>query len=95
VIEWGRTDVVRQRLGAATRDVRFERGSFYIPALGPRHFLAWQESRLGPMKGLASALASEPAKLAAERAEFLAAIEPYFDGNEARHDYLLTRAVKA
>lgn len=34
-------------------------------------------------------------RLASARAEYLASIEPLFDGNEARHDFLMTRAVKA
>ncbi|MCA1811071.1 MAG: methyltransferase domain-containing protein [Halobacteriales archaeon] len=94
VAQWGETATIRSRLGAGVRDLRFERGSFAIPALGPRHLVAWQEANLGPAKALAAALDSNP-QAGAVRAEYAALLEPFFDGNEARHDYLMTRAVKA
>lgn len=95
VTQWGETSVIRKRLGGSVRDVRFERGTFSMPSLGPRHFLAFQEARLGPLQRLAAALAKEPDRLAQARAEYLVALEPYFDHNEVRHDYLMTRAFKA
>lgn len=94
VTQWGEPSQIRERLGDRVRDLRFERGSFPMPTLGPRHFLAWQEAKLGPVQRIHAALSGDPAKLAQARSEYLAAIEPFFDGNEARHDYLLTRAVK-
>lgn len=94
VTQWGEPAIVRQRLGARVRDLQFERGTFSVPALGPRHFLAIQETHLGPVQRVAQMLAAQPEKLAAARAEYLAALGTFFDGNEARHDYLLTRAVK-
>lgn len=91
---WGDPATVRERMGDAVEDVRFERGSFSLPALGARWLLAFHERNLGPMQRLAGALAGDPGRSAQARDAYLAAIGPLLDGNEARHDYLLTRARK-
>lgn len=95
VTQWGEPAIVRERLGTRVRDVRFERGSFCIPALGPRYLLARHEAGLGPVTRLVTSLAKEPERLARAREEYVQTVAPCFDGNEARHDYLLVRAIKA
>jgi SAM-dependent methyltransferase len=96
VVHWGDTATIRTRLGGGVGNVRFERGTFSANALGPRHFMAFQEANLGPLKALIESLAkSGPAALDGFRSEYLQVVEPYFDGNEVRHDYLMTRATKS
>jgi SAM-dependent methyltransferase len=95
VTQWGDSQVVRTRLGEKVRDVRFERGTFSANALGPRHFMAFQEANVGPLKATVESFKSDPAGLERFRNEYAAMVEPYFDGNEVRHDYLMTRAIKA
>lgn len=92
--QWGEAEVVRERLGARVRDLRFERAAFTIPTLGPRQFLAWQEASLGPVQRVTQSLAKEPEKLAKAREEYLRDLAPFFSENEARHEFLMTRAVK-
>ena len=94
VTQWGETATIRSRLGNAVRDIRFERGTFSANALGPRHFLAFQEENLGPQMVVQTLSRSDPAALERLRTDYLATLEPYFDGNEVRHDFLMTRAVK-
>lgn len=95
VTQWGDVQIIRSRLGTSVRDVRFERGTFSANALGPRHFMAFQEAHIGPLKATVESLKSDPPALEKFRNEYLATVEPYFDGNEVRHDYLMTRATKA
>lgn len=93
---WGETATIRSRLGDRVRDVRFERGTFNANALGPRHLLAFQEANIGPLKAAVESLAaSDPVALERFRADYVGIVEPFFDGNEARHDFLMTRATKA
>jgi len=94
-VQWGDVNVVQQRLGSAARDVRFERGVMGIPALSPEHFIQWQSAKIGPFIRTVRALEKEPAKLDEYRREISALVASYMDGNVVRHEYLLTRAVKA
>jgi ubiquinone/menaquinone biosynthesis C-methylase UbiE len=92
---WGDVGVVQQRLGSAVRDVHFERGVMGIPALSPEHFLEWQTAKIGPFIRTLKALEKEPERLAAYRKESAALVSAYLAHNVLRHEYLLTRAVKA
>jgi len=91
---WGDPRVVQERLGEAVRDVHFERDRMVWQALSPEHFLALQEAKAGPFLRVASTLASDPARLAAFRAEALALAAPYHQDNVMQLEYLLTRATK-
>lgn len=93
VVQWGEVATIKSRLGAAVEDVGFERGSFGIPCLGPQHFVAWQEASLGPATAFAKACAEHP-EGPRIHAELVAMMEPFIDHNEARHDFLMTRALK-
>lgn len=92
--QWGDPNIVRDRLGAAVRDVVFSRGTMRFQTLSPQHYRVFMEQNLGPATRLVQRLAAEPPKLAAFRRETedLAAI--YFVDNVLRQDYLLTRATK-
>jgi len=92
---WGQVPTVQERLGPAVKDLFFERGMMTIPALSPEHFLEWQAGKIGPFIRTMAALQKEPQKLADYRRESLALIGSYLADNLVRHEYLLTRAIKA
>jgi len=91
--QWGDPNIVRDRLGAAVRDLAFDRGTMLNPALSPAHHRMQSEKFAGPVKRFVEA--AEPDKLAQFRREYEALVEQYFDGNCVRQDFLMTRAVKA
>jgi SAM-dependent methyltransferase len=89
---WGDPNVVRQRLGDAVTDLRFDRDVMTFPVLSPQHFRRDLEATLAPVAKLVATL--EPAKLAAFRAELEAFGADALEGNSIRQIYLLTRATK-
>jgi hypothetical protein len=50
------------------------------------------ETSVGPIQKLVEALAGDPPRLTAFRAELDELVRPYYAGNVVRQDYLLTRA---
>ncbi len=92
---WGSPEVVRERLGAAVRDVHFERGAMLIPALSAMHYFEFQSAKAGPFIRVVRTLEPNPTQLAAYRKEILELVSAYLTDNTVRHDYLLTRATKA
>jgi SAM-dependent methyltransferase len=93
VTDWGIPKVIRARLGSRVTGLEFERGSFSIPTLGPRFFYQIQEDRGGPLQTFLQEMAKRP-NAADLRAEFEDLLPPFLQGNEVRHDFLLTRAIK-
>ncbi len=93
-ILWGDPNVVRERLGAAVRDLVFERGTMNWYAISPRHYRLFQENYTGPTIRLVKSLNNEPAKLAGWREECDALISQYFEDNIVRMEHLHTRATK-
>lgn len=91
---WGDVGVVRERLGAAVKELHFERGIMGIPTLSPEHFIEWQAAKIGPFIRTMAALQKEPEKLSAYRRELAALTASYLADNVVRQEYLLTRAVK-
>lgn len=93
--QWGDPTIIRERLGAAVRDIVFDRERMAAPALSLGHFREMTERTAGPVLKLVEGLsASDPAKLAAFRAAYDALSALYYDRNAVRQDYLLTRATK-
>lgn len=93
--QWGDPNIVRERLGEAVSDITFDSGRMQFPALSLQHYRAQVERTAGPMLKLVAMLKeSDPARLAKFRREYDAMIEPYFEDNIVRQDYLLTRAIK-
>jgi hypothetical protein len=87
--------MVRERLGAAVRDIVFDRGRIEAPALSLGHYRDLTERTAGPVLKLVESLStSDPGKLAAFRTAYDALTAQYFDRNIVRQDYLMTRAVK-
>jgi SAM-dependent methyltransferase len=92
---WGNPDIVRQRLGAAVRDITFDSHTMLVPALSLQHFRMNVERTAGPLLKLVSELgAKNPEALQAFRREFDAFVAEYHSHNTVRQEYLLTRAVK-
>jgi len=93
--QWGDPAIVRERLGGAVRDVCFARDAMLVYILSVPHLRLFLEHHIGPLTKLVAALgASDPAKLAAMRSELEEIAAPYFENNQMRQDYLLTRAIK-
>lgn len=92
---WGDPSTVRQRFGAAVKDITFDRGRMLVSALSVKHHCATTERVAGPMLKLVELLsATDPARLTEFRREIEAMVADYFEDNVVRQDYLLTRATK-
>lgn len=93
--QWGDPNVIRERLGAAVRDLTFDRALMSVPALSLQHYRASIEQTAGPVRKLVESLSvADPQKLEAFRGELEAVATEYFDDNILRQDYLMTRATK-
>jgi SAM-dependent methyltransferase len=94
---WGDPGIVRERLGAAVKDLTFDRNTLTAPALSLAHFRAAQEKTIGPLTKLVASLESDPARLAELRAAFDRLARDAYDeaDNAIRMPFLLTRATKA
>lgn len=90
--QWGIPAVVSERLGTAFEAPFFERGTMRFPALSLAHYRLFMECSVGPMQKLVEALAGDPDRLKALRAEFDALTAPYYHDNIVHSDYLMTRA---
>jgi SAM-dependent methyltransferase len=91
---WGEPTVVRERLGAAVRDVQFGRALMTIPALSVAHYRAMIEGGAGPVAKLVEMHGADSPVVAGFRAELEALIEQFYAGNLVRQDYLMTRGTK-
>ena len=92
---WGDPAVVRERLGDAVKDLRFDRAVMRVPALSLQHNRMVMEKTAGPVLKLVESLsATDPAKLETCRREYEATVADYFEDNLVRQDYLITRATK-
>jgi SAM-dependent methyltransferase len=93
--QWGDVHIVRERLGEAVKNIVFDRGCMFSPALSIANHRNHLEKTAGPMLKLVDMLsASDPAGLAEFRREYDTLVAPYFADNVVRQDYLLTRATK-
>jgi SAM-dependent methyltransferase len=93
--QWGDPNIVRDRLGDAVTDLFFDRDVMYFQILSPQHQRVFLETNVGPVAKLVEGLGrSDPAKLAAFRAELEQLMGLYFEDNRIKQDYLLTRARK-
>jgi SAM-dependent methyltransferase len=90
--QWGSPIVIAERLGAGFEPPFFARGRMSFPALSVEHYRRFMETSVGPIQKLVEALAGDPPRLTAFRAELDELVRPYYAGNVVRQDYLLTRA---
>jgi len=94
-LQWGDPAIVRERLGAAVRDLTFDRDTMVAYTLSPQHQRWTNERTAGPTLKLVQTLAAtDPAKLAEFRREFDAIVGDFFELNTTRQTYLMTRSVK-
>jgi SAM-dependent methyltransferase len=94
-VQWGDPNIVRQRLGDAVRDIRFDRDTMLVPALSPQHHRAQTERTAAPLRKLVETLSgSDPARLEAFRREYDALAAQYLVDNFMHQGYLMTRATK-
>ncbi|HET8946254.1 MAG TPA: methyltransferase domain-containing protein [Candidatus Polarisedimenticolia bacterium] len=91
---WGDPNTVTERLGAAVKDLQFERDLMLFPCLSPQHYRQNVEATAGPVVKLVAALASDPARLQEYRSGLEALVACWFDGNAVRQHYLMTRATR-
>ena len=92
---WGDPNIVKERLGAAVRDLTFTRDTMFFPTLSPQHYRVQMAENFGPAKKLFENLdANDPAKAAMLRSEIDALAQAYFENNQLRQDFLLSRAIK-
>jgi SAM-dependent methyltransferase len=93
--QWGDPNIVRERLGAAVKDLKFDRDSLFSPAFSPRYQRHRFEATSGPVLRLVATLEkSDPARLEQFRKEYEALAAEYFENNQVRMSYLMTRAIK-
>jgi len=68
--QWGDPNIVRERLGAAVRDLAFNRNTLFFNTLSPQHYRVQMAENFGPAKKLFEQLdANDPAKANALRRE--------------------------
>lgn len=92
---WGDPTIVRQRLGAAVKDILFDRADMAVPVLSPQHNRMVMEQTAGPVIKLVESLsAKDPATLQAFRKECDMVMAEYFEDNTIHQGFLLTRATK-
>ncbi len=93
--QWGDPGVVRERLGAAVRDLVFDRARMRVPALSPAHQRVRLETTSGALRKLIQTLREgDPARFAEFRREYEALVALYFEDNTVRQDFLMTRATR-
>ena len=93
--QWGDVAIVRERLGDAVKNIKFDRACMLFPALSVQNYRDHIERTAGPMLKLVEMLSkSDPERLAQFRREYDALITPYFEDNIVRQNYLMTRAIK-
>jgi ubiquinone/menaquinone biosynthesis C-methylase UbiE len=94
-VQWGDPHIVRERLGAAVKDLTFTRERMAFQILSPQHHRLFMEKNFGPAtKLLASLDASDPTKAAALRREMEELASQYFEDNVLKQDFLISRALK-
>jgi SAM-dependent methyltransferase len=94
-VQWGDVAVIRERLGAAVKDIVFARDAIKFQVLSPGHMRLWFEKNIGPLTKLIATLASQsPDTLATLRREIEELSGLYFDENVTPMDFLMTRATK-
>jgi SAM-dependent methyltransferase len=93
--QWGDPNIVRQRLGAAVKDISFDRARMNVYALSPAHQREAMERAVGSMARVVEELSgTDPEKLLEFRRQYDAIAGEYFEENILRQDYLITRATK-
>lgn len=93
--DWGSVPVIRDRLGSEVRDVEFHRDEMWIPALGTAHYRTMMEQTAAPFLKLVKTLADKPEQLAHARVQMDRIISTYFERNQVRQAFLMTRGIRS
>lgn len=90
--QWGDVNIVKQRLGEAVDDIRFDRGVMAFPVLSLRHYNRVVEETVGPARALVQS--GDAATLERYRTELRELASQYYVDNALQQNYLATRATK-
>src|SRR5204863_2921815 len=93
-VQWGDPPNIRERLGETVSDLTFTRSTMLTPALSPRQGALRYEDNAAPVIKVMQKFKDEPARLAEFRSQLRQLVETYFENNQIRQDYLMTRAIK-
>lgn len=91
--QWGDVQMVRERLGDAVENIRFERELMISPCLSIPLFRHFMET-VGPLAKAQQFFKDAPEKQRQFRAELEALISEFVEGNTVRQHFLMTRAEK-
>ncbi len=92
---WGDVGIVRERLGAAVRGLRFARGTMLMQTLSVTHARLMHEATIGPLAKLVEQLGNDPPALARLRDEYEAILADAFEENCLHLEFVMVRAEKA
>jgi hypothetical protein len=92
--QWGDPQTIRERLGDAVTEITFDRQRIYKTGLSPKHVATQFEDSAAPVIKVVQALKNDPVRLAECRAALEQLVATYFEDNQVRQDYLMTRAIK-
>ena len=94
-VDWGKIEVIKNRLGEKVKHVTFHRAQYGNPAMSPAHMRILLERYIGPVSAVVKKLQIEdPSKLTLFRGEMDVLLGEYFENNAVIQSYLMTRAIK-
>jgi len=94
-VDWGKIEVIENRLGQKVKHMTFHRAQYGNPAMSPSHMRILLEKYIGPVAAVVKKLeADDPDKLTLFRSEMDVLLGEYFENNTVIQSYLMTRAVK-
>ena len=94
-VDWGKIEVIENRLGEKVKHMTFHRAQYGNPAMSPSHMRILLEKYIGPVAAVVKKLETDdPDKLTLFRSEMDVLLGEYFENNTVIQSYLMTRAVK-
>ena len=94
-VDWGKVEVIRERLGEKVKHISFHRAQYGNPAMSPSHMRILLEKYIGPVSAVVKRLEEDnPDKLTLFRSEVDVLLGEYFENNTVIQSYLMTRGIK-
>ena len=94
-VDWGKVEVIRERLGEKVKHISFHRAQYGNPAMSPSHMRILLEKYIGPVTAVVKRLEEDnPDKLTLFRSEVDVLLGEYFENNTVIQSYLMTRGIK-
>jgi len=95
-LDWGEPKFVEEQFKLLstkykTKELSFDRGTQYVPAIGPKSYVAWMLG-FGNTKAVFEAL--DPSAASEFKAQLENLFASYFRDNYLIHDFNMARAVK-